>query len=132
MAITTAISTKELERQAKAVFEGKAYRMFLASRGTATNDDTTATWDALKPTGNGYADVTGVIGTGSYSVANGRYEVPAISCDFTATGTGYTYDTVCLVVDSNTHLYGVIDEAPAVTLAAGATKTYTITLAQDD
>jgi len=43
MAVALTISTKELERQAKLVFEGKSYKVFLASNaGTLTGDSTAA------------------------------------------------------------------------------------------
>ena len=132
MAITLTISTKELERQAKAVFEGKNYKIFLAVKGALTVDSTTAAWTAVEITGNGYAAVTGSIGAGSYSAANARYEIPALNATFTASGAGFTYDTICLVIDGAAYLHSINVEAPAITLAAGQTKSYTLTLAQDD
>lgn len=133
MALTTTISTKELQRQAAAAFEGQTYTVFLAvNSGTLTTESTAAAWLAVKVSGGGYADVTGTIGTGSYASGNARYELPAINATFTATGVGFTYDTVCIRIGTATYLHSLLVETPSVTMAAGQTKTYTITLAVDD
>lgn len=132
MAITIAVSQKELERQAAAVFEGKGYEVFLGTKGALTPESLVTDWKATSPTGNGYAAVTGTVGTGSYNVPNGRYQLPDITATFTASAAGFSYDTVCVVIDGATHLYGTITESPSITLTAGSSKTYTITLAQDD
>lgn len=132
MAVSLTISQKELERQAKAVFEGKNYKLFLATKGALTAESTTAAWEAVEVTGNGYAAVTGSVGVGAWSTVNGRYELPSINGTFTATGAGFTYDTICLVIDGSANLHSINVEAPAITLAGGQSKSYTLTLAQDD
>lgn len=133
MAVALTISTKELERQAKLVFEGKSYKVFLASNpGTLTGDSTAAQWEAVEASGNGYAAVTGVVAAGSYSTVNGRYQMPQISAAFSATGAGISYNTLCLKLDGETYLHSITVETPSVTLAAGQSKTYLITLIQDD
>ncbi len=133
MAITLTISTKELERQAKAVFEGKTYKVFLALNTTSlTVDSTTAAWEAVECSGGGYAAVTGTIAAGSYNAGNARYQMPMITATFTGSGGGISYDTVCLKIGTELYLHSIATESPAVVLAAGQSKSYTITLAQDD
>jgi len=132
MAVSVSISTKELERQAKLAFEGKTYKLFLAVKGALTVDSTRVNWEAAEISGNGYAAATGTIPAGSYSSGNGRYEMPAISGTFTASGAGFTYDTLCLAIDGSAYLHSILVESPTVTLAAGQSKSYTLTLAQDD
>ena len=133
MAVALTISTKELERQAKLVFEGKSYKVFLASNaGTLTGDSTAAQWEAVEVSGGGYAAVTGSIAAGSYSTVNGRYQMPQISAAFSATGAGISYNTLCVKFDGELYLHSITVETPSVTLAAGQSKTYLITLIQDD
>ena len=133
MALTTTISTKELQRQAAEAFEGQTYTVFLAvNSGTLTAETAAATWLGVKVSGGGYADVTGTIGTGAYASGNARYELPAINATFTATGVGFTYDTVCIRIGTATYLHSLLVETPSVTMAAGQSKTYTITFAVDD
>lgn len=133
MAISATISQKELERQAGLCFEGEAYTVFLAQNtGSLTAQSTYSAWVAEAPDGGGYAAVTGTIGNGSYNGTNSRYEMPTITATFTATGGGFTYDTVCLRIGTATYLHSVVVESPAITLVAGQSKTYTLLLAQDD
>jgi hypothetical protein len=132
MAISIAISTKELERQAKLVFEGQTYKLFLATKGALTVDSTRAAWEAVEVSGSGYVAATGTVPAGSYSTGNGRYEMPSIRGTFTAAGGGFTYDTVCLAIGGSAFLHSVLTESPLITLAAGQSKSYTLTLIQDD
>jgi hypothetical protein len=132
MASVLTITPKELERQAVAVFEGKTYKIFLAVRGALTVSSTAAEWEAAELSGNGYAAVTGTIGTGSYNAGNTRYELPNITAQFSASGAGYTYDTMCFKLGSETYLHSINVETPSITLAAGQSKSYVLQLAQDD
>lgn len=133
MALTTTISSKELQRQAAAAFEGRTYTVFLARNLTGLTVDSTASqWLAAKVSGGGYADVTGTIGTGTYSSGNARYELPVINAAFTATGSGFVYDTVCVRIGTETYLHSILVEVPNITMADGQTKTYSLTLAVDD
>lgn len=133
MAIALTISTKELERQAKACFEGQTYKLFLASNpGTLTADSTATAWEAVEVSGGGYTAAAGTLGTGSYKLANGRYELPVITATFTATGGGFSFNTICLRIGSEAYLHSITVENPSITLAGGQSKSYTITLAQDD
>ena len=137
MATTLTISQKELKRQAAAALEGKAYEVFLAFNDTTglTAESTYSAWQAEEITGDAsYAPVTGTIGTGAYDAGDARYELPSITATFTAAaaGTGYTYDTVAVRIATETYLYGTIKETPAIQLAPGQSKTYTLQFAVDD
>lgn len=131
---TTTISQKELERLAGAAYEGKSYRVSLGYNNTSglTSESTTAAWDAVKLSGNGYADVTGTIATGSYDATDQRYEMPLISAEFAASGGSLTYDTLYLVVDNNTYVHSITVESPVVVLADGTSVLYRLQLATDD
>lgn len=134
MALTLSISQYELQRQAALAFEGQTYEVFLANNtGSLTASSTYAAWQAVKvATGNGYAPVTGTLATGSYSGTNARYELPAITAAFTSSGSGFTYNTICVRIGSSTYLHSAIAESSNVFLAPGQTKTYVITLVQND
>ena len=132
MAISLTISQRELARQAAEAFEGQTFKLFLATQGSLTAESDLTAWEAAEVSGNGYAAITGTIGTGSYSTTNARYELPAISGTFTATGSGFTYDTVVLAIGSATGVHSINVESPSITLAASQSKSYTLTLAQDD
>ena len=133
MALTLTISQKELQRQAVAALEGKAYTIFLATNsGALTSESTFAAWDAVKATGTGYANVTGTLAAGSYSATNGRWELPAVTATFTCTGGTIPYDTVCVRIATETYLHSINVESPSITLASGQSKTYTITFAVDN
>lgn len=136
MAISTTITQAELTRVAASAYEGLTYRVSLAYNNTTGLDSTSTVsqWDAVKLSGNGYADVTGTIGTGSYSTAAARYQLPQISAQFTASGANWTYDTVYVVItDGSTDtLHSIIVESPEVILVDGGSITYRVTFATDD
>ena len=134
MAITTTISTKELERQAALVFEGETLKVMLCQVGATgyTAESTVANWQSVEISGNGYVRYSEVIGTGSYSGTAGAYLLPTIDAEFTATGAGYSYDRVVLYIDGATYPHSVIAEDPNITLLAGQTQTYRLNLQQDD
>jgi hypothetical protein len=134
MAITQTISTRELLRQSSLVFDAKAYRVYLATNnGSLTAESTHAAWTAVEVAGGtGYAAVTGTLGTGVYQAGTGRVEVPAVTATFTATGAGFSYDTVVIRLGTETYVHSILVESPSITLAAGQSKTYTLTFAQND
>jgi hypothetical protein len=134
MAITTTISTKELERQAALVFEGETLKVMLCQVGLTgyTAESTVANWQSVEVSGNGYVRYSEVIGTGSYSGTAGAYLLPTIDAEFTATGAGYSYDRVVLYIDGATYPHSVIAEDPNITLLAGQTQTYRLDISQDD
>lgn len=133
--LTFTVTPKELERQAAAVFHAKPYRVFLALRqdtGLGVGS-TSAAWAAEKLTAsNGYADVTGTLASGTYNTNTAAFELPAVTATFTASGAGFTYDTIVVQVDNATYPHSVALLSESVTLAAGQSKTYQILLAQDD
>lgn len=109
MALTTAISSWELARIAAAAYEGKQVRVSLANVGSFsyTRESALADWDSIKISGNGYADYKTVIATGAYDNTDSRYEMGAaagantyVDAQFTATGAGYTFDRVYVVIGS--------------------------------
>jgi hypothetical protein len=127
------ISPDALGKQAQLAYEGKAYKMLLAYRnGTVLTQASLMTaWNAVKlAAGNGYAEVTGTIGTGSFNSGNARYELPQFTMSLTATGSGFTYDAILLQVDNRTYPDRVVLLSTAETLQAGQSKSYVLLLAQ--
>lgn len=133
MAITTTISTKELERIAALAYEGETLKVMLCSVGLTgyTAQSTVANWQSVEASGNGYVRYSEVIGTGSYNSTSGKYELPAIDADFTATSS-YSYDTVVLYIDGATYPHSIITENPNIVLSTGQTQTYRLNLNTDD
>ena len=136
MAYAATISQRELKRQAGLCLEGKDYIAFLVDNTTSISTETaTATWYAAVVSGDAdYADVTGTLATGSWNGTALRYDIPSVTATFSADagGTGYSYDTVVIAFDGETYIHSVIVETPAITLAPGQSKTYTLTFVQDD
>lgn len=133
MAITTTISSKELQRQAGLAFEGKSFKLFLANNTAALTAESLASeWLAAELSGSGYAAITGTIAAGEYKVAEARFEMPAITGVFQADGGTLTFNSVCLYLTGEQYLHSVTVESPTVILSSGQTKAYTLTLAQDD
>ena len=134
MALTLSLSRFELQRQAALAFEGKTFEVFLATNTSSlTANSTYAAWQGVEvPNANGYTPVTGTIGTGAWSTGNARYELPSITATFTSSGSGISYDTICVRIGTEVYLHSIIAESPSLTLAAGQSKSYVITLVQDD
>jgi hypothetical protein len=134
MALTTTISQQELKRIAALGYEGETLKVMLCSVGASgfTAESTVANWQSVEKSGNGYVRYSTTIGTGSYDATDGRYEMPDINADFTATGAGYTYDRVIIYIDSETYIHSLIIEDPNIALAPGQTQTYRIQLVTDD
>jgi len=134
MATTTTISQKELKRQAGLVFEGKTLKVMLCSVGATgyTAESTVANWQSVEKSGNGYVRYSTTIGTGAYDATTGTYKLPDIDAAFTATGAGYSYDRIVLYIDGETYIHSLIAEDPNITLSAGQTQTYRLSLRCDD
>ena len=134
MAITTTVSTKELQRQAALAFEGETLKVMLCQVGVTgyTAESTVANWQSVEVSGNGYVRYSELIGTGSYNGTAGAYVLPIIDAAFTATGAGYTYDRVVLYIDGATYPHSIIAEDPNIVLLAGQNQTYRLDLQQDD
>jgi hypothetical protein len=133
MAQTTTISQKELERVAALAYEGETLKVMLCTNsGSLTAQSTVAAWQAVEQSGNGYVRYSEVVGTGAWNGTAAAYVMPDIDAAFTATGAGYSYDTVVLYIDGATYPHSIIVESPNVTLSAGQTQTYRLSLRQDD
>lgn len=150
MASTIEISPLEFKRIAAAAYEGKRVRVSLGVAGTTgfNSSSTRNQWDSTKISGNGYADFTAVIATGAYDSSDLRYEMGStsgantyIDAEFTATGSGYIYDRIYVVIGTSngaggwneeTYIHSLISESPSVTLISGQTQTYRIQLVIDD
>ena len=133
MAITTSISQKELERVAALAYEGKTLKVMLCAVGATgyTAESTVGNWQSVEKSGNGYVRFSAVVGSGSYNSTTGRYELPYIDAEFTATSS-YSYDRVVLYVNGETYVHSILAEDPNITLQAGQTQTYRLTLQTDD
>lgn len=135
MSFTVAITPKELERQAAAVFEGKAYKAILCvNPGAYDTSNTTAEWEAEEiAASGGYSTLTGTVGTGSYNGTSGKYEVPTISLSWTGSGAGFTYDTLVLIIDAATYPHSVNARVGgSETILDGQPLTIDVNLTQDD
>jgi hypothetical protein len=134
MALTASISQKELERVAALAYEGETLKVMLCSIGATgyTAQSTVANWQTVEKSGNGYVRYSEVIGTGSYDAVDGRYELPTIDAEFTATGAGFTYDRVVLYIDGATYPHSVLAEDPNIVMSAGQTQTYRLDLNTND
>jgi hypothetical protein len=91
-----------------------------------------ANWQSVEKSGNGYVRYSTTIGTGAYDTTTGTYKLPDIDAAFTATGAGYSYDRIVLYVDGETYIHSLIAEDPNITLSAGQTQTYRLSLRCDD
>lgn len=134
MALTTAVSQKELARVAGLAYEGETLKVMLCLVGATgyTAETTVADWQSVERSGNGYARYSEVIATGAYDAVDGRYEIPAIDAAFTATGVGYSYDRIVIYIDGSTYIHSLISESPNISLAPGQTQTYRVQLVTDD
>jgi hypothetical protein len=133
MALTVSLSVKELERVAALAYEGETLKVMLCNVGATgyTSSSTVANWQSVElASANGYVRASTTIGTGSYT--NNRYELPTYDAEFTATGSGFTYDTIVAYINGATYPITVITEDPNIVLLAGQTQTYRISLNTDD
>ena len=141
MASPMQISPGELGRVWAASYEGKTARLCLAlNTGGLTKASTTAQWDALELSGNGYSRVSWTLPAGAFDATADRFQVEERLCSFAASanGAGLTYDTVYLVIGSgspttwSTSIYGLFTENPNIALPPGAPRSYRIRLFTDD
>lgn len=104
MAITATISQAELQRVAQLAYEGRPVRVSLANdiTSTLTAQSTVAACDALKVSGNNYADFYAKLSVGAYDSADARYELPYVDAVYTATGAGYQFNTIYVTLGSLT------------------------------
>ncbi len=150
MALTITLSPKEMERIAGLAYEGNRIRVSLANLAAQgfTESSSVANWDSIKISGNGYADFTDVIEVGAYDATDTRYEMGGavgantfVEAVFTATGSGFTYNRVYVVIGvpdglggytETGFLHSLFAEAPAITLAPGSSVKYRVQLAVDN
>jgi hypothetical protein len=134
MAITVTISQRELKRLAGLAYEGETLKVMLCNVGSSgfTAESTVANWQSVERSGSGYVRYSEVVATGTYSSTTASYNMPAIDADFTATGSGYSYDRIIAYIDGETYIHSLVEENPNITLAPGQTQTYRIVLATDD
>jgi hypothetical protein len=124
------ITPKELERQAALCLQGRAYSVALClNSGSLTIASTRAAWLATEIVGNGYARHTGTLGTGAWNGTTLRYELPQVTPSFTATGAGYVFDTVVVLIGTEDYPLGVL-AVGSTALQAGQVRTFPLTLAQ--
>jgi hypothetical protein len=124
-------------------YAGKKARLCLAvaSSGSPGLTSTTAQWDAAELSGNGYARAEWTIPSGAYNGTTERFQADAQLAEFTASagGAGLTWNSVYLVIGTisgstvtwNTGVSFVLTESPSVTMAAGETRGYNVTLFTD-
>ena len=142
MALTATLSSQEFARISALAYEGLACRVSLhVNSGSLTAESTIADWDAVKlAESNGYADfvVANLPAGGLDNASDDRWEIGGtagantyIEAAFTATGAGFSFDTVVVQVGTSTYPHSILVEAPSVTVAAGQTQTYRIQLLID-
>ena len=125
-------------------YAGKKARLCLATTTTGSPGlgSTTAAWDAVERNGNGYARCEWTIPEGSFNSATDRFEAAAQTCQFSASsgGAGLTWNAAYLVIGTiggggavswNTGVSFILTEGPSISLAAGASRPYTVNLFTD-
>lgn len=150
MALTSVIAPPEFTRIAGLCYEGYQARISLANLGGQgyTASSTVANWDSIKISGNGYADFTDVIEVGAFDGTDQRYEMGGVAganqyidAVFSASGVGYSYNSVYVVLSKpngsggwipELYLHSLLTESPTITLNPGTTITYRIQFALDD
>jgi hypothetical protein len=135
VALTVSLSVKELERVAALAYEGETLKVMLCNVGSTgyTSSSTVSNWQSVElASSNGYARASTTIGTGSYNGTTARYELPSYDAVFTASGSGFTYDTVVVYINGATYPHSVITESPNIVLVASQSQTYRISLNTDD
>jgi hypothetical protein len=125
------ITQGELEFQSGLLLNGQTYRVFLATTGSLTLASTLTAWEAAKlASANGYADVTGTIGTGVYNATTLRVDAPVITGQFgPASGAGFTFDAMVIKIGTTrTRPYAIrLYDVPQL-LSAGQSRGFAFTL----
>lgn len=126
-------------------YSGKraSVRLALNTTGSTalTVNSTTAEWDAIELSGNGYARFEWTLPVGSFNTTTNRYEAPTQLCQFQASsgGTGLTWNTAYLVIGTisgstttwNTGVSFIRVENPNIVLYPGEPRGYLVTLFTD-
>jgi len=132
----------EAERLFVERYAGRKARLCLATTtgGSPGLSSNTAAWDAVERSGNGYARCEWTIPAGTFNGTMDRFEAGPQSCQFTALGAALTWNAAYLVIGTignggvvtwNTGVSFVLAENPSISLAAGASRVYTISLFTD-
>lgn len=119
------------EKIYNAILNGKRARMCLAvNPGSLSLSSTTAQWDAVELSGNGYARSEWTVPNGTYNNSTGRFEAPTRLCEFSASsnGQGLQWNAVYIVLGTinnnittwDTGAFGIITEASSVIILPGA------------
>lgn len=125
------ITQGELEYQAGLCYVGVAYKVFLATTGSLTLTSTLTAWEAAELTAtNGYSAVTGTISAGAWNSTANRFEMPAITGQFSATGAGYTFDAQIIKLAGRSKPYAINLYDTPITLAAGQARGFSHTPGQ--
>jgi len=138
MAISTQLSTAEIIRVGDAAYAGKTVNVILCSVGATgyNSSSSVADWQSVELSGNGYAAYSEVLASpsaGTYNNASGRYEIPTITAEFTASGGVLTYDRLIIYISGAPDvLHSVLSESPAISIVDGGSQTYKIDLITDD
>lgn len=127
------ISQKEQKRVAAEAYEGRTIKVMLCNVGVSgyAEESTVSNWQSVELSGNGYARYSATIGTGAWNTGEGAYIIPTVNASFSATGAGFSYDTVVAYIDGETYVHSITTESPNVTVAAGQTQSYPISLQTD-
>jgi hypothetical protein len=124
-------------------YAGKRARLCLANTasGSPGINSTTAQWDAVELSGNGYSRSEWTIPSGSYNSTTERFEAAAQLCQFTASsgGAGLSWNAVYLVIGTlsgstttwNTGVSFTLTESPNAVLSPGEVRSYNVLLYTD-
>ena len=134
MSLIAVVPQRELAFQANALFEGQTYKVFLALNPNTLNEESDLSlWLAAECSGGGYVAATGTVATGAWNAATGRYELPFLTLSVTATGSGFSFDSIVTKIGSTrTGVANVTTLPSTIALAAGQSRTYQVRLVQDD
>jgi hypothetical protein len=131
----------EAERLFAGDYAGKKARLCLATTtsGSPNVSSNTAAWDAVERSGSGYARCEWTIPAGAFNTTTDRFEAGSYTCTFTASGSALTWNAAYLVIGTisgssvtwGTGVSFVLNESPSISLAAGASRIYTVQLFTD-
>lgn len=114
------------------LFVGKSYRIYLVAN-VSSSDIASQSISYFRGkeliVGNSYSPITGTIGNGSFNSTTGRYDLPVLTGQFSATGPGYTFNGMVLELGGGRiYPYAVnVYDAP-ITLSAGQSRGFSFTL----
>ena len=134
MSLIAVVPQRELAFQADALFEGETYKVFLALNPNTLNEESDLSlWLAAECSGGGYQAATGTVPTGAWNATTGRYELPLLTISVTATGAGFSFDSIVTKIgNARTGVANVTTLPSVVAMAAGQSRSYQVRLVQDD